>query len=126
MIAGVPGIGISGIFYLVCAAIMPFIEIYRTIKGRGCKIRRKLALKQFGILLGIIAASWTTGLLIGEVVSRIGQNREVSVHHNLIHQENFFRMQPMILSFITMAVIFGGLHLFNRYIDRKSAQFQAG
>ena len=119
MIAGVPGVGISGVFYLVCAAIMPFIEIYRTIKGRGCRIRRKIALKQFGILIGIIAASWITGLLIGESVSRLGQNNELSTQHSLLQQDNFFRMQPMILSFITMTVIFSGLHLFNRFCDRK-------
>jgi hypothetical protein len=64
MIAGLPGTGISGLFYLLSAFWMPIAEFVRTLRGRERQSNWKLVLSQFALATGILAALGGTGALI--------------------------------------------------------------
>ena len=65
MTAGLPGTGIGGLFYLVCALLMPFVTLVRAVRGRP--VAPGEAFRQAGTALGILVAMWTTGLLLALV-----------------------------------------------------------
>jgi hypothetical protein len=64
MIAGLPGTGISGLFYLLSAFWMPIAEIARFLSGRKRQSNWKLVFLQFALATGIFAALGVTGALI--------------------------------------------------------------
>src|SRR3954447_8555552 len=55
MTAGLPGVGIGGLFYLLCALLMPFTELGRTFAGRSSRERWRSVLTQFVMALVMVA-----------------------------------------------------------------------
>jgi hypothetical protein len=64
MIAGLPGTGIGGLFYLISALAMPVREAWRAATGNGEPQRQRLALRQSAMALLIMGAIWLTGLVL--------------------------------------------------------------
>jgi hypothetical protein len=66
LIAGIPGTGIGGLFFVVCALWMPVVEVWKWTAGRGNSGELKLAWRQASIagsvLLCIAGAGWLLGL----------------------------------------------------------------
>lgn len=58
MIAGLPGTGIGGIFYLLLAAFMPVREFFRLIQKRTNFGRWCFIALQMGFVFGIISLMW--------------------------------------------------------------------
>ena len=54
MNVGLPGAGIGGIFYLLCALAMPFKEVFLTITKPEHKFRYRLIATQLSIAVGIV------------------------------------------------------------------------
>ena len=54
--AGLPGTGIGGLFYLLLALAMPFVEVVRSVRGRRGPSRWRLVLTQFAQACAILAA----------------------------------------------------------------------
>jgi hypothetical protein len=63
MTAGIPGVGIGGIFYLASALLMPFRSLVATIRGR--EARWPVALRQALIALATITVVGATLWVIG-------------------------------------------------------------
>lgn len=55
MSPGLPGTGIGGLFYILCALWMPVCELWRRRRG-GAPARWPLVARQFGIAVGIVAS----------------------------------------------------------------------
>jgi hypothetical protein len=72
MTAGLPGVGIGGIFYLASALLMPVRSLVATVRGRAHEARWSLALRQAALAGGILGALWLTGLALGWVVVHLG------------------------------------------------------
>ena len=67
MVAGIPGTGIGGLYYLMLTFMMPIKEAYVTCQGRS-SIRRWLHIAfQWFNAIGIVASIWATGWLLGLV-----------------------------------------------------------
>jgi hypothetical protein len=69
--AGLPGIGISGVFYIVSALVMPFVEAVRAVRGR----RRRpwpTILSHWVVAAGMIAAMYGAGRLMVFVLRATG------------------------------------------------------
>jgi len=62
--AGIPGVGLAGLFFMVCALWMPVIEIYKMTRGRGDSDAMKLALRQASIAAGVLAWLIGTGWML--------------------------------------------------------------
>lgn len=67
MTAGLPGVGIGGMFYLVSALLMPFRSLVATITGR--EARWAVALRQASIALTTIGVVWATLWGIGWLIA---------------------------------------------------------
>jgi Na+/H+ antiporter NhaD/arsenite permease-like protein len=55
MNVGLPGAGIGGIFYLLCALAMPDKEVFLTITRPRHKFRYRLVTRQLSIVIGIVS-----------------------------------------------------------------------
>lgn len=61
MNAGLPGIGLSGVFYIVSALLMPVAELGRVATGRARRRSWLSVFRHFAIAAGMIAAMWLAG-----------------------------------------------------------------
>lgn len=55
MSAGLPGLGLGGLFFVVTALIGPFAELARTARGRGSVAAWRETLRQFAMAVAMIA-----------------------------------------------------------------------
>jgi len=55
MTPGLPGTGIGGLFYILCALWMPVCELWRRYRG-DAPGRWPVVARQFGIAVGIVAS----------------------------------------------------------------------
>lgn len=69
MTAGIPGVGIGGIFYLASALLMPLRSLVAVVAGRPAEARWGLALRQATLAGGILAALWVTGVALGWIIT---------------------------------------------------------
>jgi hypothetical protein len=59
--AGIPGIGLGGLFFVISALAMLAVEVVLTLRGKSSLERWRLVLRQSGIAAGIVLA--TVGML---------------------------------------------------------------
>lgn len=116
MTAGLPGIGIGGIFYLLCAVLMPVKELYNTVRGRTSRQRWGMVAKQFGLLCGIMIGFWLTGLLLGMTLHKLSPITAAARNNPRLY--NVFRLQPMYVSFLMLGIVLWAVQLVNAVVDR--------
>ena len=124
MTAGLPGTGIGGIFYLLSAFLMPFVEIVNTLRGRSSLRRWRVVAQQFGILLGIASAFWGTGWVLKASLKRLSTATASSLPHLSQAAQgasNFFRLSPLFVSLGALAAVIIFLSIANYLLDRKNA-----
>lgn len=74
MAAGIPGVGIGGLFYVVSAAAAPLRELHRALT-RGERLPAwGVAFRLFAMALAIVAGMWVTSLLVGTMLQSITQH----------------------------------------------------
>ena len=56
MTAGLPGCGLGGLFFVLCALLAPRWEIVRTVRGRSSLEAWTQTMRQFGLALAMVAA----------------------------------------------------------------------
>jgi len=56
MFAGLPGIGVGTLFYVLTAFLMPLVELSRLVRGDVSVVRWRLAMSQFCFGLAIVAS----------------------------------------------------------------------
>lgn len=70
MSAGLPGVGLSGVFFIVSALLMVPLEVARTLRGRSSLARWIGVLRQLAIAVTMIACVELAYALIRWVVGR--------------------------------------------------------
>lgn len=107
MTAGLPGVGIGGIFYLASAMVMPLRSAFAVLTGRAHEARWRVALQQAGIAGSILVALWVTGLALGWMIATLFPHAMIigatSVAHE--HVRNVVRTGALLLSVGTLAVV---------------------
>jgi hypothetical protein len=104
MIAGLPGTGIGGLFYLALALLMPLWELGRAVIGRATSGRVRLVVVQAAIALGILGAIWVTGLALSLL----------QVTNPASQADGAFRMlyvAPALVAFGTLAVVLAAVEI---------------
>jgi hypothetical protein len=56
MSAGLPGLGLGGIFFILSALIAPFVEAVRMLRGRSNPARRRQIARQFLLAVAMVVA----------------------------------------------------------------------
>jgi hypothetical protein len=108
MVAGIPGAGIGGLFYLLSALLMPI----RALRGRwraeredGVREVRRQVLMAMAILGGI----WLTGWLLGFVLVRAGVLTVPAVSATLRRlpgaSHNVLKVAMVLGGFLTLAAV---------------------
>ncbi|MBI3776441.1 MAG: hypothetical protein HY273_13005 [Gammaproteobacteria bacterium] len=135
MNAGLPGTGIGGVFYLLCALLMPFYEVVKTLRGESNWRRWVLIFKQLVMAAGIIGGMWALGLVLGLLLEarpdhewvQMAQDFHANVTGQLEHASKFnvFHVAPVIMSIITLSIIITTtniLRIFYRPVAVSDAQ----
>ena len=105
MNVGLPGAGIGGIFYLLCALAMPVKEAFLTITRPGHKFRYRLVARQLGIVIGIVSGV----IAIYKLVSNVfGFDLSLSGRTDSII---FYSMLPVLISFGLLLIILTSVRL---------------
>jgi hypothetical protein len=79
MHVGLPGTGIGGLFYLLCALLMPCHELVRTLRGQSSWARWRLVGRQFGLALGIGVGLWCTSWLLDQGAQLVAAGAAVAL-----------------------------------------------
>ncbi len=68
MTAGIPGVGLGGLFFVISALLMVVVELYLTARGRSSVARWRFVGRQAAMALGIVfatvAALWLLDLAL--------------------------------------------------------------
>jgi hypothetical protein len=114
MIAGLPGTGIGGIFYLLIALWMPVNEVINKIRGQADSedtnlVKRHLFLT-LCVIIAVIATGWLAGWLAIIILFGIhGFTTGLSINQGINRSaqvENFLQIAPIILTSLTLLAVF--------------------
>ena len=113
MTAGLPGTGIGGVFYLLCALIMPLIELINLLRGKSSLKRWLFIFRQLTMAAGIIAGMWLLGLSLGllmttpiemAVLTEYSPSKAIDFAA-LSDKINIFHVAPVVMSIMTLSVV---------------------
>lgn len=118
MNAGLPGTGIGGVFYLISALLMPFIELFRTLRGESSVERWLSVFRQLAMAAAILGGMWLMGLCIGmsmeyfyaNEVDKLNSLMQLDASHKDGHL-NVFHIVPIFMSLITLSTIVAATHM---------------
>jgi dTDP-glucose pyrophosphorylase len=104
MIAGIPGTGIGGFFYMITALWMPVREVGLRVRKRDHPGRWRLVGVQLGIAAGIIAGAWLTGwFLVLMFPALVARAQHGSSHARYVR--NVLTMAPILLQAATFSLV---------------------
>ena len=115
MIAGLPGTGIGGIFYLLSVACMPFRELAMLVRGKSSLKRWKMILKYWCMSWGIIIGFWFMGWLLALRIPSRNLKHQTSItapSHNILH------MQPILISLAALLYVLVVVEISRLYIPK--------
>jgi len=110
MTAGIPGTGLGGFFYLLCALLMPFHELISLCAKRDKKKPRwNMVLRQTGSALAVLLGIWATGWLLGHLMFKtVIQN---GMTHGAIKIPNFIRISTVFFALSNLLALIVGVLL---------------
>ena len=118
MMAGLPGTGIGGMFYLVTALAMPLREAYRRAGGGSAVSGTwRLVAGQTAIAGGILGGVWATGWLLGVALRAAAP---VVPLPPASHPGNVLRTVTFALSLGTLAAVLLGVELLRLWVHRPA------
>lgn len=111
MIAGLPGTGIGGIFYLFLALWMPMNETIDIIRGFANSEHRQMVKRQLFltlcVILAVIVTSWLAGWLAIVILSGIHGSASAKSDTAV---ENFLQVAPIVLTSLTLLAVILAIH----------------
>jgi tetratricopeptide (TPR) repeat protein len=117
MTPGIPGTGIGGLFYMFSAMALPLREAYRRLSHGVAAARwRVIGLQQL-LAAGILGGIWTTGWLLGLVVSTA---RAHWVIGTATPAHNVWRTATFALSFATLTIVISTVELMGLWYRRRT------
>jgi hypothetical protein len=106
MIAGIPGTGIGGLFYLLIALWMLFRELYLRIREKGSLERWRIVKGHIFITLWIIMGMWATGEFIGFILITIFPKlTSKGISNNILH------ITPFLFTLATLISVYLCVHI---------------
>ena len=105
MTAGLPGVGIGGIFYLASALLMPVRSLVAVLRGRPAEARWPLALRQASLAAGILGTLWATGWILGWAIALVAPGASAAAgigSGSAVQVHSVVRTSALLLSFGTL------------------------
>jgi hypothetical protein len=112
MTAGLPGVGIGGIFYLASALLMPMRSAVAVLSGRGDEARWPVALRQASLAGGILGALWLTGWALGWIITAfVPEAATATAGAGAGEVRNVVKVGALVLSLGTLAAVLAVVQL---------------
>jgi hypothetical protein len=105
MNVGLPGAGIGGLFYLLCALAMPIKEVILTVTRPEHKFRYRLVVTQLSIAIGIVLGVIAMYQLVSNV---LGLDLSIETHSDSII---FYSLLPVLISLGLLLIILTSVRL---------------
>jgi hypothetical protein len=109
MSAGLPGLGLGGLLFIILGLAAPFVEGVRSIMGRSSTERWRIALRQFVLALAILVALerayWLASRIFG-----LGQNRASGAAGSALP------LTPIVLTLAVLVVVLVAAGLLRRFV----------
>jgi hypothetical protein len=115
MVAGIPGTGIGGLFYLLSVLFMPFREVTKLVRGKSNLKRWKFIVMQFGLASGIIVGFWITGLILAYLIPEKA--------HLFMKQTawgNVLKVKPFVISISVLSAVIIAVEILRFFIPKPS------
>ena len=123
MIVGIPGTGIGGFFYLLSALWLPIRGLQRRLRGQA--VRSSSGLRQAAMAVGILAAMWFTGELLGLAVARAYPSAASlaagSTAPLAAHASNFIHAASLIIGVGTLCAVLATVRIARVVVRRTRA-----
>jgi hypothetical protein len=122
MTAGLPGVGIGGIFYLVSALLMPVRSLLAVAGGRAHEARWSMALRQASLAAGILAALWLTGWALGWIIAILPPDAAQIITaggRSATEVRSVVRTSALVLSLGTLTVVLALVQLLRVVLPEK-------
>ena len=115
MNVGLPGAGIGGLFYVLCALAMPVKEVYLTITRPKHKFRYRLVATQLGIVTGIVASVFAIYKLLRNVFGLELSNPAPT------DSIMFYSLLPVLISFGLLLIILISVRLAGFFLSPQKS-----
>lgn len=109
MIAGLPGTGLGGLFYMMLVLLMPLREAYLTLHGRSSVERWKKVGLHWALGAGILAALYGFSWLIGRAILALIASGVLPdwVRENALHAVAVSSTTAIVISLSTLGLLAG-------------------
>jgi hypothetical protein len=113
MSVGLPGTGVGGLFYLLCALAMPLRELARAVRGRGCPRSRHAAARQGVMAAGVAGGIWFAGWLIGRWLGHSPAAREAiyGIRDLPADSSSVVKVASVLIASATLVLVLGAVEL---------------
>lgn len=127
MVAGLPGTGIGGIYYLLIAVFMPIREFSRMIQKRTSLNRWCFISLQLGFVFGIISLMWVEVWGLNQIVIWFGhifRTNHIAVmgifgEKLTLHQAKIMAYASASGGFISLGFVFICVHTLRLFVHRN-------
>ena len=122
MIAGLPGTGLGGVFYLLSALLMPCRELAHNLKLNKKRGRQKnqwgLVSRQLILALAILGGFRLTELLLTFIITHISPNTQEA--KTLAHGFSVFQTKPVVFSLSILLTVLLSVCLLRIFVPQKT------
>jgi hypothetical protein len=111
MIAGLPGTGIGGMYYLLLSLWMPVHGLLHNVKRDLPPFKKGIIRRQVFLTVMVIGGMWVTGWLLGiclDVVMSPSSATGTSFGSFAIAR-NVIQVTPLILTLVTLTLVYIGM-----------------
>ncbi|MEQ9729907.1 MAG: hypothetical protein ABOK23_04755 [Candidatus Methanoperedens sp.] len=121
MIAGLPGTGIGGLFYLLMALWMSIREFYSTLRRRSNPERWRAVSRHTLLTACIIIGMWATGWLLGWLIELTFPAAISYLSTTGIHVTNLIQVTPFLFTLATLVSVNLGVHVLRIIVGLKNS-----
>ena len=119
MIAGIPGTGIGGIYYILLALMMPVQETCRLCTHRSSIERWMQVAAQTGNALGILITAWLTGWLLIHTFGALRIHGLVTHSQAVKTIENIVSVSTFHLALVVLGSVILSVHILRLLIPAR-------
>lgn len=120
MIAGIPGTGIGGIFYLLISLWMALRESGLTLGRKTTRDSRSAARRHAMLTASLIMGMWATGWFLGFILfTKVGNHLSKAASNGAVYSvQNVIKVTPIFFAFAALAGVYVSVHVMRLILGR--------
>ena len=126
MTAGLPGAGIGGLFFILSAYFMLFVELQRTVRGRSNLARWRVVLRNVAIASAMVAAVTVVVWIVHRLAYPPSPQRGAGGNDSDGTVETLLPFSPVLVALGVLAAVLGGAYLLRFVTGRRGLPQKRG